>query len=110
MDVKAARKIALSLPGATEGDHFGRPSFRVRGRIFTTVPDPRHLNVFVEPLEVDGVVQLDPETFAPVMWGKEVRGAQVNLPLASPDMVRDLMTAAWRRKAPKRLTVSGRGS
>ncbi len=59
-------------------------------------------------MEVDGVVRLDPEMFAPVMWGKEVRGVQVNLPLASPDMVRDLMTAAWRRKAPKRGSVGAR--
>lgn len=102
MDVKAGRKIALSLPGATEEDHFAKPSFRVRGRIFATVPDPRHVNVFIDPVEVDGAVRLDPRAFAPVMWGKEVRGVQVNLPRASPDMVRDLLTAAWRRKASNR--------
>ena len=53
-------------------------------------------------MDVDGVVRLDPDVFAPVMWGQEVRGVRVHLPRASSGMARDLLTAAWRRKAPKR--------
>ena len=36
-----ARRLALSLPDAVEQDHHGRPSFRVAGRIFATLWDPR---------------------------------------------------------------------
>ncbi|TMF26121.1 MAG: MmcQ/YjbR family DNA-binding protein [Chloroflexi bacterium] len=102
VNLSTARRLALSLPDASEEDHHGRPSFRVRGRIFATVPDQEHLNIFIEPMDVDGVVRLDPDVFAPVMWGQEVRGVRVHLPRASSGMVRDLLTAAWRRKAPKR--------
>ena len=31
------REIALALPDAIEQDHHGRPSFRVRGKIFATL-------------------------------------------------------------------------
>ena len=101
MNLSTARRLALSLPDATEEDHHGRSSFRVRGRIFATVPDQEHLNIFIEPMDVDGVVMLDPEVFAPVMWGQEVKGVRVDLPRASSRMVLNLLTAAWGRKAPK---------
>ncbi len=102
MNLSKARRLALSLPDATQEDHHGRPSFRVRGRIFATVPDQEHLNIFIEPMDVEGVVRLGPDVFAPVMWGKEVKGVRVHLPRASSGMVRDLLTAAWRTMAPKR--------
>ncbi|HEV3460901.1 MAG TPA: MmcQ/YjbR family DNA-binding protein [Candidatus Dormibacteraeota bacterium] len=35
--VRQLRRIALWLPEATEQDHHGRPSFRVRGKIFATL-------------------------------------------------------------------------
>jgi hypothetical protein len=53
MDIEAVRKIALRFPEAVEQDHFGNPSFRVRGRIFATVPDDAHLNVMIDPFDVD---------------------------------------------------------
>ena len=102
MNLSTARRLALSLPDVTEEDHHGRASFRVRGRIVATVPDHEHLNIFIEPMDVDGVVRLDPDAFARVMWGKEVKGVRVHLPRASSGIVRDLLTAAWRTKAPKR--------
>ena len=38
-----ARKLALELSEAREQDHHGRPSFRVRGRIFHTLWDEHHM-------------------------------------------------------------------
>jgi hypothetical protein len=37
-DLAQARQFALSLPGVTEEPHFDMTSFRVRGKIFVTVP------------------------------------------------------------------------
>jgi hypothetical protein len=37
VDADEARAMALALPGATEQDHHGRPSFRVQGKIFATL-------------------------------------------------------------------------
>jgi hypothetical protein len=101
-----ARDLALALPEAAEADHWGNPSFRVRGRIFATVPDAEHLNVMIDPLDVDGVVRDDPAACSELAWGKRVSGVQVNLNEASAELVGDLLEAAWRWKAPRRVSAA----
>jgi hypothetical protein len=105
MTVVEVRKMALGLPESVEQDHFGKPSFRVRGRIFATVPDGTHVNVMIDPFDVDAVVRAQPESCAELLWGKEVRGVRVSLPSASAAMVEELLRTAWKRKAPKRLST-----
>ncbi len=102
-----AHAIALALPDATESAHWGNPSFRIYGRIFATVPDPGHLNVMIDPFEVDAAVREDPAACSGLWWGKEVRGVRVDLKRASPRLVGDLLEAAWRRRAPRRLLAAG---
>jgi hypothetical protein len=104
--VREVRAQALALPEATEEDHWGRPSFRVRGRIYATLPDPEHLNLMIDVMDVDGVVKEDPAACEPLMWGKQLRGVRVKLRVAAPELVRDLLAAAWRRKAPRALLKS----
>ena len=104
MTVEEVRKLALALPEAIEQDHWGNPSFRVRGRIFATVPDATHVNVMIDPFDVDAVVQAEPESCQELLWGKEVRGVRISLPKASPAIVEELLRVAWKRKAPKRLS------
>jgi hypothetical protein len=102
-DLAQARGFALSLPGATEEPHFDMASFRVRGKIFATVPpDGTRLHVFVDEAEVEACVAEEPGAFQPLLWGKRVR---VVLAAASDDRVRELLAEAWRRKAPKRLVA-----
>jgi len=99
-----ARAIALALPDAVEADHWGHPSFRVRGRIFATAPDPRHLNVMIDPFEVDAAVREQPDSCEQLLWGRQVRGVRVTLDAASPELLGDLLAAAWRRRAATRRT------
>jgi hypothetical protein len=101
--VRDVRRLALSLPETTEEDHFGRPSFRVRGRIFATLPDFEHLNVMIDPFDVEGVVQTDPAACEALWWGKSIRGVRVRLPVVTPELMTDLLTASWRSKAPRTL-------
>jgi hypothetical protein len=98
------RQIALALPEAAELDHWGNPSFRVRGKIFATVPDKTRLNVMIDPFDVDAAVREAPDACQELLWGKEVKGVTVLLPQADPRLVETLLESAWRRKAPKRLT------
>lgn len=112
--VKEAREIALALPGSIEAPHWGNPSFRVEGRIFATIPDPEHLNAMLDPFAVEGAVRSNPRACSELWWGKEVRGVRVELKLASPKLLSDLLEAAWRKRAPRRLLaaadqVQGRG-
>ena len=105
MDVKRVRKSAMALPEVAEQEHFGNPSFRVRGKIFATVPDERHVNVMIDPFDVDAAIRAAPESSEELFWGKELRGVRVELAKASPRMVEQLLREAWKRKAPKRLST-----
>ncbi|HEY8803478.1 MAG TPA: MmcQ/YjbR family DNA-binding protein [Candidatus Dormibacteraeota bacterium] len=105
MTVAEVRKFALALPEVIEQQHWGNPSFRIRGRIFATVPDAEHLNVMIDPFDVEAVVREDPDTCEELRWGKEIRGVRVSLNKAGSTMVETLLETAWRRKAPKRLST-----
>jgi hypothetical protein len=67
------------------------------------MPDQKHLNVMIDPFDVDAAVREDPSACQELRWGKEVKGVHVSLGAANPRMVEALLEAAWRRKAPKRL-------
>ena len=68
-DLAEARRLALSLPEVTEEPHFDMTSFRVRGKIFVTVPpEGTRLHVFVDPVEVEAYVPQDPAAFEPLHW------------------------------------------
>ena len=101
--VAEARRLALALPEAVEQDHHGFPSFRVRGRIFATLPDDATLRVMLDPDAVEEAVAAAPEQCSVLRWGAKVSGVAVHLPAADPDTVADLLADAWRRRAPVRL-------
>lgn len=98
------RAVALGLPGTTEEPHFDMISFRVRGKIFATVPpDEQHLHVFVDEAETQACVAEDPAAFEPLLWGSKPRGVRVVLAAAGQERVGELLEESWRRKAPARL-------
>jgi hypothetical protein len=103
----AVREIALALPETVEADHWGNPSFRIYGRIIATVPNPGRLNVMVDPFDAEAVVNAAPSACSVLHWGKEVSGVTVDLRHANRRLVGDLLEAAWRRRAPKRLVAAG---
>ena len=81
-------------------------SFRVKGKIFATVPpDEEHLHVFIDEGEVAACVAEDPAAFETLCWGKRVAGLRVVLAAAAGDRIAELLTEAWRRKAPRRLVA-----
>ncbi len=81
-------------------------SFRVRGKIFATVPpDDQHLHVFVDEAETHAAVAEDPAAFEPLLWGGRLRGLRVRLAAADQERVEELLEESWRRKAPARLAT-----
>jgi YjbR len=70
----AYRRIALSLPGASEGAHGGHPDFRVGGRIFCTLAyqNEGYGVLMLTPEQQAGMVEDAPEVFSPVPggWGR----------------------------------------
>lgn len=63
------RKLALSLDGVSEVDHFARPGFRTTKRIFAVIrPDGLWLHLPEERKEF--LLEADPKAFVKYMWGK----------------------------------------
>jgi hypothetical protein len=113
-DLERVRRFALSLPGATEEPHFEMSSFRVRGKIFATVPaDGDYLHVFVDEGESRAAAAEDPAAFGLLLWGQRLRGLRVRINAAPDDRVQELIEESWRRRAPARLRAEwehvGRG-
>jgi hypothetical protein len=90
-----ACELALGLPETTEQDHHGRPSFRVRDTIFATLWSPTELNVMLGDELILAAVETDPGTCSPCYWGKRLAAVRVDLSVADPALVRDLLQAAW---------------
>jgi len=105
--LERARRFCLSLPETSEEPHFDMSSFRVRRKIFATVPpDNAHLHVFVDEAETLAAVAEHPTAFEELWWGKQLRGVRVNLAAADADRVSELLEEAWRKRAPKGLVVA----
>ena len=63
------RKIALALDGVSEIDHFARPAFRTKKRIFAVIrEDGLFLHLPEERKEF--LFAADPKAFVKYMWGK----------------------------------------
>jgi hypothetical protein len=97
----------MSLPSVTEEPHFNYSSFRVRGKIFATVPpEEEHLHVFVEDEQRQIALAVEPEAVEKLLWGKRVVGLRICLAKVKPALVNGLLSQAWARKAPKSLVAS----
>jgi hypothetical protein len=105
VNVREVRRLALSLPEATEQPHFHLNSFRVKGKIFATVaPDGSYMNVFVADEQREIMVRVAPKAYETLMWGK-TGYLHVHLARAKARDVKMLLRAAWELKAPKKLVA-----
>lgn len=98
------RDLALALPEAAQQEHHGMASFRVRGKIFATVPDDGHVRIMVDEAEIRAAASENPGTCSEFYWGKRLACVEVAVGAASRELLRELLTEAWRRKAPTSLT------
>ena len=104
MKIAAVRQYALGLPGVVEEPHFQYSSFRVRGKIFVTVPpEETHVHVFVGEQLREPALEMYPEFIDKLTWGTKVVWLRIALANARPPIVRQLVRQAWASKAPKTL-------
>ena len=94
-----ARRIALSLPDALEQDHHGRPSFRVRKKIFATLWDAEHLNAMLDEDGIRTATEAHPAICSEVYWGKRLAAVRIDLAQADEELVTELLTDAWEGKS-----------
>jgi hypothetical protein len=96
------RQLALTLPGAVEADHHGRPSFRVAGKIFATLWSDEQLNVMLDEAGIHTAVHSWGEACRELWWGRRLAAVAVDLDKTDRALVAALLNDAWEYKAPKR--------
>ena len=105
MTANKFRKLALSLPEASEGAHMNHPDFRVGKKIFATLgPDEKWAMVKLSPDEQAAFIRAEPAVFQPAAgaWGRQ--GSTIVQLMAAPELtVRHALLAAWRNTAPQSL-------
>jgi hypothetical protein len=105
------RRVALSLPEAVEGAHFGNADFRVGGRIFATLAlESEGFGVLLlTPEQQAGMVEDEPTIFSPVPGGWGRKGStRVRLEKVAPDILEGALRTAWGNKVAKRRRSSAR--
>ena len=103
------RALALSLPEVEEHPHFDRTSFRVRGKIFSTMTADGEQVMVKLPLEIKAAVeQAHPDAFVPLpgAWGRSGATLLVIAAMKDDEMA-DLVRLAWKQVAPKKLIAGG---
>ena len=98
--LEEVRRMALALPDTTEEPHHNFGSFRVRGKIFVTIPPGGELlHIFLPDEKRELALALDPEFLEPVLWGAKVLGVRAHLPKARKSTVLQLVTQAYEYKS-----------
>jgi hypothetical protein len=98
----AIKRIALALPGASEVYHNG-PWFNVGKKTFVCHPVQHARWIFKLPKDRQMLYfEVRPETFAPMRAGA-LLWSFVRVENIDAVELRDLVTAAWRTVAPKKL-------
>lgn len=98
------RALAMTLAQAEEQPHFYRPSFRVHGKIFATLPADGERIVLKLALEVqESARQSSPEGVMPSKLLSRHGWTQLKLAAIPAAEMSDLVRHAWRQVAPKAL-------
>ncbi len=102
MKLESVRKHALSLEAVSEEPHHTYSSFRVRGKIFVTIPpDEAFIHIFVGEQDRETALALYPEFIEKLFWGSKVLGLRVCLATAKPAVVQSLVSKAYDQRVRK---------
>jgi hypothetical protein len=99
------RKLAMALPAVEEKSHFGKPDFRVRGKIFAGLSQDGKQGTLKLPPEVQAMVlDAKPKAFSPAAgaWGRS-GWTYVQLSRVRLAELEALLVTSWRLVAPRRL-------
>ena len=104
---RVARTIRPEERTSHEIHHFG--SFRVRDKIFITVPpDNTHIHVFVSEQDRERALAAYPDFTEKLLWGGKVVGIRVTLATAPAAVVKGLVRLAYEHKATPVATRSSK--
>ena len=100
MRIATVRTYALSLEDVVEQPHHEYSSFRVRGKIFVTVPPKEDvIHVFVDEEVRERTLAMTPEWAGKLLWGGKARGLRIALATAPAATVKALVRQAYETRA-----------
>ena len=92
----------MSPEAVTEEPHHDYSSFRVRGKIFVTVPPAEEvIHVFVGEEVRELALALYPNFMEKLLWGGKVVGLRITLDAANPGAVKTLVSKAYESRVRK---------
>jgi hypothetical protein len=98
------RAIALALPETEERPSYGTPGFRVKDRLFARMREPDVLVLrLTDEGEKDFLIRAEPGKFFSTPHYDGHPSVLVRLEAVDREELRELLTDAWRARAPKRL-------
>jgi hypothetical protein len=101
----------MSLPEVTEEPHHHFGSFRVRSKIFATIPpDQERIHIFLAEQQREQAIGMYPDFVEKLLWGGKVVGIRITLAQARSAVVKQLIHQAWQNKAPKALLLRNAAS
>jgi hypothetical protein len=102
------RALALSLPETEERPCYGTPGFRVRDRLFARIREEGDVLVLrcADEGEKDFLLRADPERFFTTPHYDGHASVLVRLGAVDREELGELLTDAWRGRAPKRLVAA----
>lgn len=107
VDFGTARKLALALPEVVEGLCYGTPAFRVKRRLFARLwEDGETLVLSADSGTREALINARPETFFVTDHYLAYDWVLVRLGQIAEPELRDLILAAWRRRAPQALVAA----
>jgi hypothetical protein len=103
MDVEQVHRFIRGLPKVEEYEHGGLPAFRVHGRRFASMLDDDGVNLMPGDEAIHAAVAEWPDSCREERFGQRLTAVRVNFASLSRAIVEELITEAWRSKAPRTL-------
>ena len=101
------RRLVLALPGTTEGTWYGTPGYHVGGKGFLRLRTEDEDGLLVLPVtdlgEKEALLTSRPEAFCTLPHYDGHAIVLVRLPAVDVEELGELVTEAWRLKAPPKL-------
>ncbi len=101
------RRIALSLPESIEKPMYGTPGFRVKDKAFARLREEGDVLVVwcADEDEKEALIATQPDTFFTLPHYDGYALVLARLPAMSGEELRDVLTEAWRVRAPRHLVA-----
>ncbi|MDA8060966.1 MAG: MmcQ/YjbR family DNA-binding protein [Actinomycetota bacterium] len=100
------RAVVLALPGVDERETWGKPTFRVTGRLFLTLgADDSTATMKAAIGDQVALIAAEPAVFSPAAYLGRHGWVTVALERCDPDEIEAMVLDSYRRRAPRQLAA-----